>query len=684
MPDTLQLGTFDQAIPSSGRFTSLLDLNDGVSFSLVRDTLTINPLANETATYAQSGRRYGGAEEVGVAHGNGVLEAEWYINSPTATQDAVLANFDKLAQYTQDGAGGPYFLRFKPENATKSIYYRIMGTPPYEPQYRWIEVSQTRTLHVKVSYQIAPLGQGDALDIYDSFPSNTLSDYTAGLGGGTLSWSSAGVVAVTSTATKLYQHTARGYTFADTTNTFVFKTGASAAGTARVILTYLDANNYLFAEQTGTTLRIGKRDAGTESTLGGTTAFTMLASTTYWLRLHKEGNALLAEIFNAPPSPMPDATATASTSTTLAGADATKFGVNIRGGNAFYLTPAATDWQVNAFNVEPYTYKNSTLPAVLTLPGIPGTAPALCDLYVTPKSTNGDLFRWFMSAWTAAPAVGAKPAPFGVFEAEAATNLTGFAVTADATCRGGSKLLASTPTSTMRFYTEVDPSLLVPDDYSAGEVAIELWARVRIAATVISPTITVWAINSQAATSVPVSQRYTNEFGNIGYVTPAWANVWRITKLGTLMLPVTKGGQTWKIAFDALGAVGSTGNFEVDYLMMNRARSRALMQTGIAPSTSIRDFSYFTSGQNTRLIRSDLSGYTAMAASPSGIGPYTRDVGLGGQLPEFPPGDVQTLTKATLTMPDDPTTSGNSEVANYAIAAIHYGITPRYHLFRSS
>lgn len=687
MADTVQIGTFD----SNGRFTSLLDLNDGVNFALVRDTLNISPLQGEQTIMAKSGRRFGGARPTGAMHDNGVFEAEWYINSPTHSDDATWANFDKLVAILQDAAGGPYYIKFKTQGATHVVYHELKLPIPYDPLYRWIEMQGTHTLHIKASFPIAPLAVGESLDVLDSFAIDTLSDYTALAGAGSVTWSSPGVLAVSSTSNKFFQHTARGYQVPDSQNTLIFRTGASGAGTVRVAATLLDTNNYLFVEQTGTTLRLGKRDGGVESTLGSTAALTLSPNTTYVLRIRKEGNSLIGHIFTADPSPFIAPTQTVSA--TLAGGDATKFGVGVLGGDAWYLTPAGTDWQINAFRAEPYTYGYNTngtnyrTPITYLLRSIPGTAPAQVDFIAS--SSDGTVVPAFaLLGWTKNPGVGSAPAPFGVIEGESASSLGGMTVTAVAGAHGGSVISAPTGTSAGGVGPAflVDPSLLVADDFTEGEIAVEVWVRMLYGAAGSNPILT---LNAQpegvSAGFKPI--RYSLEYGATGktLVVPT-TSAWRLVRAGTLMLPVRPGGSRWTININITWGAGASGNIQLDYLLVNPARQRALSPTGkIAPpsiGSGVAAYpSFFVFGSETRRIRHDLAGFTTRITT--GPGKLAPAVGLGGQLLEFPPGDVLTLVKFSSLGPDDPTSNNNTETDS-SNTPVRFSIRPRYHLNRSS
>lgn len=155
--DTLRLGTFT----SAGTFTVALDVNDGAGYQIVRDTLAISP-SSPTPIMSKDTRRYGGSRVVNVMHDNGSFEAEWYLQG--ATPDASLALWDAFVAILESADGRKdYYLQWKPDGATHSVYYDVRGFQ-WDPMYRWIEFAGTRTLHVKVAIAVAPLALGDPID----------------------------------------------------------------------------------------------------------------------------------------------------------------------------------------------------------------------------------------------------------------------------------------------------------------------------------------------------------------------------------------------------------------------------------------------------------------------------------------------------------------------------------------
>lgn len=270
-------------------------------------------------------------------------------------------------------------VKWKATGETYAQYFQLMtGSSALS---EWGSRAET-TYRAVMLFQAAcaPYLLGDSLDIADDFSTDTIADYTLDAGSGTLSVSG-GQLVPSSTAAKRARHTGRGYTYGDTQATLKVTTGASASGTAGVTLKNVDASNRLEVYTDGTNLKVDKVVAGASTNLAST-AVTVAASTTYWVRGRIEGNVVTAEWFASEPTPM--GTPTTTTSYALSTSEAAVFGSAIAGSAGFKLTPAATDWRLDDFRVEPFTYRNRTLPERLPLAGtIPGDAPALADISVT-------------------------------------------------------------------------------------------------------------------------------------------------------------------------------------------------------------------------------------------------------------------------------------------------------------
>ncbi len=322
---------------------------------------------------------------------------------------------------------------------------------------------------------------------------------------------------------------------------------------------------------------------------------------------------------------------------------------------------------------------STTMPAQVVLgTAIPGDAPARASLALT--TSGGAAAPIFaLIGWTkrATTPLASSSAPFGIFNAYTAMTPTTWAVTVDALYRGGSGLKTTTAgAGTASALLPVDPSTLSSDDFTPGEIAVEMWARVQLASTVVSPRVTL-SVQPFAGTSFG-GEQYSAEFGSVGkLLTVPTASAFRFVKLGTLTLPVDA-GQPLKhnVKVAASWATGSSGVFGLDYLVLVPARQRAL-----SPTSKTNDASYpkfiASTGATTKTIRHDLSGRVA-----SGAGNPGRDSGLGGSLIELPPGNVDLMVKLSTLVPDDPSLDSTSEQISHTGVTGSLRVTPRYWLAR--
>jgi hypothetical protein len=477
--DTLQHGTFT----SGGRFVSDLDLNDATHFALVRDTLAIGE-AEHNAVFSHTQRRYGGAYQVAETHGNAAFSAEFYVGNGSSS-DQAWQKFDLMAAVLESDRPDRY-LKWKPEDATRPVYYRIMGSSPYELLYRWVEHKGTKKLRVKASWPIHPLGYGDPMDIQDDFSSNTISDYTFDTGGGTLSVSG-GELVPSSTALKELYHSARGYSYADAEVTLKYTLGASTAGIYDAVLRRLDASNFLMGRVTTSGLEIYKRDGGAFTSIGGaaTSIGGFAASTTYWLRFRVEGNVLTVEHWTVEPTP--GGTAAASKTFTLSGADATKFGQGVTGGAGLRLTPGATTERYDDFEVRPFSYVRTTESGeTFDLRSIPGTAPAEVevDLY-SPATLAAPIITW-------APALGVENYVWNGDLEDAALGTAGWANTS-ANVVAGATLARDT---TQKKYGAASLKITSASGVANTGGAFTIYRRFKKGVTY---SIKVWALESSGA-----------------------------------------------------------------------------------------------------------------------------------------------------------------------------------------
>lgn len=318
-----------------------------------------------------------------------------------------------------------------------------------------------------------------------------------------------------------------------------------------------------------------------------------------------------------------------------------------------------------------------TVPGTVALASaITGTAPAQVDVSLTTSGgTSAPI--WALIGWTRRPTtpLASSVAPWGVIEAESGTPTT-WVSTVDANYRGGSGLKFTTSgAGTASVLIPVDPSTLAPDNFSVDELAVEVWARIELASTVISPRLAL-SLLPFAGTSFGAEQ-YSAEFGSNGKAVtlPLSGTRFRFVKLGTLNMPVDPVAPLkHNVKVAAAWATGSSGQYGLDYLVMVPARQRALSASSAPNDATYADFIAST-GATTKTIRYDLSGRVA-----SGAGNPGRDAGLGGNLIQMPPGNVDMLIKLSSLVADDPTVDATTEQISHTSVTGSLRVVPQDYL----
>jgi hypothetical protein len=326
------------------------------------------------------------------------------------------------------------------------------------------------------------------------------------------------------------------------------------------------------------------------------------------------------------------------------------------------------------------TLGTPTLPAVVALgTAIPGSAPALADVQIRTGAGSGAAPVWAMFAWwkrAGAPLAGSV-APVGIIEAETGTLTTFVDTGVDATFRGSHGITATAAgAGTASAIFGLDPSVLDVDDFTLSDIDIEVWARVKLSSTLVSPRLTLSLLDGNAVGR----QQYTAEWGSVGkpLTVPSAGSAFRAVKLGTLSMPVDKATPLkWNAIVLASWAAGSTGSLEIDYFVLVPSRSRAL-----SPSSKPLDgtFPKFISSNvdTSKVIRgADLSGRISAATAA-----LARDAGLGGSLIELPPGNVDMLLWLSSVVPDDPTVDAQTQQLAHTLISptSQVLVTPRFYL----
>lgn len=680
MGDTIRLVTID----AGGRANVVADLNDYVTFMLVRDSFAVTAPQKQTIA-ASAERRYGGSRQVGESHENGQIG--WQALVSGATADACIAACSTLTSLLER-TDGDLFLEWLPDgaSATERTFYEIRGTGTWQPRYQWAQFSGAKSMVFDVAWPVAPLARGLPMDMLDPFDVDTRDEYTYDAGTSATEQITGGQLkgAGTLTTERRAIHTVRGYSFVDSRQSIKAIPGATIAGfKAGVVIKRISATTYLEAyvtdDGTSSRFKVEAITNGVRVTLNQVVlSARIIAGTPFWVRAHLVGNVVRAEYFMAG-APGPLSSPTNGLTLALGGANATNFGAGVAGGCGRVWIPQDAAAALDDQTATPFVSGPVTAPVVVQFgTPIPGDAPALADITVT-HSGGASPPIWALLGWTKRPGTGLAVAPFGILEAEAAGDLSGWVVTADGTARGSSLLNDAAASSADVFTASwpVDPSLLEPDLFE-DEVSVEVWVRVKLASTTVSPTFVV-SLRPEDGIAFGAA-RYTDEWGSTGRILTKPSSgtaVYRFARLGTLRLRVDPlRPRKWMLWLSASVGIGTSGAFGVDYLILVPSRQRACSPSGVADDSGYPDFLSSTA-ETSKTIRSDLS---AMTAAPAKWG--HPDHGLGGQLIELPSGQIDVLCKLSSMVPDDPTSQATSEQLAHSIA-VDMRVTPRWNLLRS-
>lgn len=161
MADRVRIGSFN----AHNHFVAARDVNDQETYAFIRDTLAFTPPPPRQVVADQE-RRWGGGIVVGETHENGAVAAEWYV-SGADRDDAVVNAEALLADLTGDETNR--YLEWRPDGASRSVYFELRGPGQPEVMHRWLEWQQTGKLHLKASVPVAPLAVGDYMDTYEHF-----------------------------------------------------------------------------------------------------------------------------------------------------------------------------------------------------------------------------------------------------------------------------------------------------------------------------------------------------------------------------------------------------------------------------------------------------------------------------------------------------------------------------------
>lgn len=213
-------------------------------------------------------------------------------------------------------------------------------------------------------------------------------------GTGTLEIKEGNLVPVSTVEKRLYRF---GMKQADGTVTIKVTSGASVAGGATLLTQKrLDASNNLYGQLlfsgAVSSIAIRKFDTAAISTLLESGTFTTTANTVYWLQQSITGNKITLSVFTSDPDLVPAPTAIKSITTTLAGADATKFGSGVWGNCGLKLSPQGVDWRWDEWRADAKIFRANSPFFDVELLKVKGHTDALAELSINDLSTQNRRF----------------------------------------------------------------------------------------------------------------------------------------------------------------------------------------------------------------------------------------------------------------------------------------------------
>lgn len=409
----------------------------------------------------------------------------------------------------------------------------------------------------------------------------------------------------------------------------------------------------------------------------------------HWVRIRADNLNIIAEYFASAPSP--SGTPTSTVTYTI------PFNPGIyplvREGypviNAWSL--AASRTIIKGWDWKPYTYRLLNTPATVTLPELPGTAPAAVDIDLTPSASDSDYARHLLLGWRRAKAgnaafvIGSTVSRSLLVNGEAGVVGTGTAVTAaDAAKYRGSANTAMGYTTTAidgsAFATwYFDATAFEADDFT-NTITFAAFVRYWRDALLISPRLALkFAMTADSATN-----RLSPEFGSTGHFlsgNPITPGV-RTTFAGTFTVESTS---LSAVQLQFLWSVGSaTGvRFAVDEIYLVPLASLALSATNKSrdDGTYTPFFSSLSPSNRTRRINRDLSGAAILNDDSVYQAPSAIPLNIGGAQLLFPSAaeGVELLVRPSVGVPDDPVETTAADILTHNVT-VHARVTPRHHL----
>jgi hypothetical protein len=450
---------------------------------------------------------------------------------------------------------------------------------------------------VVVTLKAKPFGRGPVVQsVTDDFSTDNIAAgvYAQDAGVTGLSVSGGQLVPASTGEKRMYRQTGGvdgAGKFYDVQGTFKVTTGTVVDTQVGVLLKHFDANNWLVARWGAGVGAIEKVDGGVASTLASDGTFPAFAtSTSYWVRGRIEGNLVTLEAWTSAPT----ATGTpAKTLTwTLAGGDVTKFGQGVKGHIGMRAIPAATSSRYDDFIIEPNTWVERTLPAVIgTAYGVSGDVPALGKLTIT-NIDAASVTQWsaYYGIESRYASLSASAALF--WQAEALTVQGGATTTTGTGASGSGNTVVRQTSLTTRYVSCLSTQATSGGAHMSHIGTFRVLARMWVPST-NTGGVTVrfdWATGDFRSFA---SNDEVNLFPSTSQYS-GFAATWHIVDLGTVTIPkVARGTQRWEGRIAAKSSAFGD-QLDIDWLVLLPANEasgegQALLQLATPTSLAARD-----------------------------------------------------------------------------------------------
>lgn len=418
MADLLRIVTIDETY--SPVVQQDLENYATIGLAKVKDTFRVGGATRSFTTSKVPGR-FGGSYTQDDSMENGVVAATWLVKGSTVDQ-ALRRVEDMLAEADIPYGNDQAYIQWRPENATRTTYYALRGTPTYAPSYN-IAQARAGMVLVDISWPVAPLAEGLRMSWYDDFRDRGLGLTEAGLTD--QGWKHTGTWTYTSIASRNLRPPAaisgqQAVVYNDAREQAVDQevvvtgqqlTGTAGATTIEAGIKYQPGDGqYLYATLNSSTgaLEIRHWDGAASQlkatsanniTSTGVTTITLPATgTPYWIGIRSDGITVYGELWLAEPGNMPT---TVTPAIVVPYYTPQAIGFDTRAGYpVLNVTSHATATkQISGVRVNSYSYKGTTgaftglqPPFEKSIPSIPGTAPALVDVDVSKSDASACAF----------------------------------------------------------------------------------------------------------------------------------------------------------------------------------------------------------------------------------------------------------------------------------------------------